>query len=134
MHPTDALGVLYNDDSGLFQNFNVNIFDVVLEDDLMPFPHALPKLEPNLFLEVDASVASQLHIPLSVYIIRLHPSPEFLHGNIIFQSEHPLIPNNNLLQLLSLRQDRLIFLKRWSPKDALSVINPFINIQRGGYS
>ena len=42
MHLTDALGVLDNADYERFHNVILNIFDVVLEDAPMPFPHDLP--------------------------------------------------------------------------------------------
>ena len=63
MHITDALRVLENAKSEWFHNAILNVFDVVLEDALMTFPHALPQREPNIFIKVDTSVAPQVHIP-----------------------------------------------------------------------
>ena len=71
MYLKDAIIVMDNSDSDWFHNIIMNIFDVVLEDALMLFLYALPQLEPNLFIKVDASVASQLHTPL---IHRYHTS------------------------------------------------------------
>ena len=63
MHPTVTLVLLENDDPEWVNNVIVDIFDVALVDSTMPLPHALPQLKRNIFLKVDASVASKLHIP-----------------------------------------------------------------------
>ena len=58
----DMLSILENSYSERFHNFIVNIFDVALVHAPMPLPNNLPQIEPNIFLKVDTSVASQLHI------------------------------------------------------------------------
>ena len=132
VHLTDAISVLENDDSEGFHNVVVNIFDVTLIDYMMPLPHTLPQLKPNIFLKFNASVASQVHIPQAVDGIRFFPSPELRHGKIFFRSDFPLIPSYPLSQLFSLCQDHLVFIDICSTTDALSVCNPLINIHRGG--
>ena len=57
-----VLGILEDSDSEGFQNVTVNIFDMVLEGAPMFLPHALPQLEPNIFLKVDSHVRTQVHI------------------------------------------------------------------------
>ena len=71
MHLTSAISVLENADSGGLHNSIVDIFYVALVDDPMPLPHALPQLEPNIFLKVHVSVASQVHIPQAIVSIIL---------------------------------------------------------------
>ena len=66
MHITEVLGILEDADSEGFQNFIVSIFDMVLEDALMFLPHALPQLEPNIFLKFDAPVRAQVSTPVCV--------------------------------------------------------------------
>ena len=63
MHLTDALGTLDNYNSEGFHNVIVNIFDMVLEDSPMLFPHAITKLKTNLSLKSEASVPYQVHTP-----------------------------------------------------------------------
>ena len=132
VHLTDALRVLEDADSEWFYNVIVNIFDVFLEDAPVIFPHALPQLKPNIFLKFNAYVPPQVNTPQYVVTIFLHPIPELIHGNIFPCAEHPLIPRNTLLRLLAFHQDCLVFSKSFPPEKTLHVINPFINIHRGG--
>ena len=61
----DTLGVLEDDDSEGFQNFIVNIFDMVLEYAPMFLPHAITQLEPNIFIEIKVPIHNHIHPPLT---------------------------------------------------------------------
>ena len=58
MHLYNALGVAKNSDTEWLQNIITDIFQVVLVDTLMLPLHALPQLEPKLFIKVDAFIKS----------------------------------------------------------------------------
>ena len=88
----DTISELDNSDPGGFHNVIVNIFYVVLEGSLVPLPHVLTQLEPNISIKVNASITSQLHIPWAVISISLCLSPDFLHSNNLCWSQRPLIP------------------------------------------
>ena len=99
---------------------------------MMFLTHALPKLEPNIFLKFDALIRAQVRIPLCVNTKYLFPILELLHGYILHLTNNPLVPRNNLCGILELCQYHLVFLKRQYPKEALRVFHPLINIQRRG--
>ena len=60
----DMLGLLEKSKSKGLHNIIVNIYDKVLEDALMFLPHALPQLEPNIFIKVYAPFHSRVSIPV----------------------------------------------------------------------
>ena len=128
MNLTDVLGILEDSDSKGLHNIIVDIFYVVLEDAPMFLPHALPQLEPNILIKVDALIHSQIIIPVCVRSILLCPSQDLLHGYILGLAERPLIYSNTLCGIFEILQDSLIFIKRCYPKDDLRVVNSFIHI------
>ena len=133
MHIMDALGVLEYSDSEGFQNIIVNILDIILEDAPIILPDALPQLESNLILKVDAPIRVRVSIPICVNPIHFCPGPEFIYGHIFCLVERTLISSNNPCGFLSLLQDYLVFVKRLYHNEAPNVAHYFIKTHRGGY-
>ena len=65
-----------NSDTEGFHNIIANIFEVVLEYATMLPLHAIYQLKPNILIEVEALVQSQVCIPVVVNPVFLIPSPE----------------------------------------------------------
>ena len=80
MHLNNALGLADNSEKEFLHNIIMNVFQVVLVDALMISPHALPQLEPNLLLEVDAFIKSQLGTPFISNTVTICPGPEVFSG------------------------------------------------------
>ena len=59
-----ALSILEDAKYKGFQNVIVNILDMVLEDTLTFFPHALPQVEPNLFIKSNEPLHARVSIPI----------------------------------------------------------------------